>query len=128
MTRLVLLLCVVGVATSAAPAGAATVRVRAFEVGPDGTDPFDREDVPTLFSELRFTAGKGERNRLTIRPAGGRKVRVTDRAARLKPGSRCRRRDPHTAICRLGVADVPSIDARLGDRGDRMVLSQRLRL
>src|SRR4051794_34797554 len=103
MTRLALLLCLCAVAVSAAPAEAAKVRVRTYEELPD-PDVFDREDVGTEFAELRFRAGDGEPNRVTMRPGGHGRVRVTDRRAILRAGGGCRRLNPHTSLCRMGGA------------------------
>ena len=99
-----------------ARAGTASVRVRAEE---------SRSDVVVKIAEVRYKAGRGERNGLSVRITG-RAVKFTDSVG-IRAGRGCKKLSRRTARCSLRSVDGSSLTVALGDRADSVRTRGKLR-
>jgi Ca2+-binding RTX toxin-like protein len=102
MRRQGILAAVAGLLALPAAADAATVRIVEHNYA----------DVPTKL--LRYAAGDGELNRVTLTSAEGRYI-VTDAGAPLQAGDGCAQDGPNRATCPLTSIPHAEIDVRDGD-------------
>lgn len=102
----------------AAPARAATVKVEVFN-DCEGDVACSKYAGGWPHSSLSFKAAAGERNDVTVTPAGDT-IDVRDDGAALTAGSGCTARDEHSAVCDLGGRPRAAFGIDLGDLGDRL--------
>jgi RTX calcium-binding nonapeptide repeat (4 copies) len=77
-----------------------------------------RVDDDATYLSARFTAARGEENRLTVRPGGIEGLIIRDTGSRVRARGACKSLGRHAAVCPADDADSIS----LGDRNDRVIV------
>lgn len=120
------LLVAVPVVSAVAPAAASTATL--VELPPAPCKPLAAEPcLPPVETALVYAAG-GERNRVTLRPAPGGRIGISDRGTVIQPGRGCARVDEHSVTCEQPSASRLQTLILVGAAGGADVVRSGLRL
>ena len=111
-------------ALSAAPAGAATVRVELID--PPASP---KAGIEASFARVIYDAAPGEVNVVTVGEDAARAIVVTETGAPLTAGDGCNAQAPGTVVCpvvRVGLPAFQGIWVRLGDGDDQLTAGAAL--